>query len=171
MSDRDVERRQVDGLPRHVVGVSGAVLDDDGLVLLVQRREPRRWELPGGALELGERLLDGLAREVEEETGLLVEPLRLTGVYQNLRLGPVALTFACRVLGGTPRVTDETSDWRWAGRDDVPHLMPPARAARALDALDALAAVGGVLDGLHDGGVPLRVHDGSVLLPGGLPSP
>jgi hypothetical protein len=45
--------------------------------------------------------------------------------------------------------------------------MPPARALRALDALDALAQAGS-LDALR-GGVPLRVHDGVDLLPGGLP--
>jgi 8-oxo-dGTP pyrophosphatase MutT (NUDIX family) len=164
----DVEQQQVALLPRHVVGVSGAVLDDAGRVLIVQRREPQRWELPGGALELGEPLLDGLVREVREETGLLVEPLRLTGVYQNLRLGPVALAFACRVLSGSEQATAETSGWSWTSRDDVPDLMPPARALRALDALDALAEAGS-LDALR-GGVPVRVHDGVDLLPGGLPT-
>jgi 8-oxo-dGTP pyrophosphatase MutT (NUDIX family) len=159
-----LEQAQVHGLPRHVVGVAGAVLDEQARVLVVQRREPRRWELPGGALELGERLADGVVREVQEETGLHVEPLALTGVYQNMRLGPVALTFACRRVGGSERVTEETSAWRWVGRAQLGDLMPPARALRALDALDALAAAGGRLDALRGTGLPLRVHDGTELL-------
>jgi 8-oxo-dGTP pyrophosphatase MutT (NUDIX family) len=159
-----LELAQTQALPRHVVGVCGAVLDDAGRVLVVERRQPARWELPGGALELDEPLLDGVVREVQEETGLAVEPLALTGVYQNMSLGPVALTFACRRVGGVETVSDETSAWRWVGRHGVADLMPPARAARALDALDALVAVGGRLEALRGAGVPVRRHDGTVLL-------
>ena len=79
------------GLPRHVVGVAGVVVDGTGRALLVRRRVPPRWELPGGALEVGETVTQGLVREVAEETGLTVRPRRLSGVYQNMTLGPVAL--------------------------------------------------------------------------------
>lgn len=165
MKPSDVEQAQVAGLPRHVVGVAAAVVDESGRVLVVQRREPRRWELPGGALELDEPLLAGLRREVREETGLDVEPVRLSGVYQNVALGPIALVFLCRRLGGRERLSEETVGWRWLRRDEVPTLLAPARAARALDALDALD----VLDALGGAAqaptaVPVRLHDGTQLL-------
>lgn len=162
------ERAQVAGLPRHVVGVAGVVVDDTGRALAVQRRSPPRWEPPGGALEEGETLTEGLVREVEEETGLLVEPVRLTGVYQNLALGPVALVFLCHRVGGSSRLSEETRDWRWLGRDEVAALMPPAWSSRFTDALqvwDALASGSASL--LGDAAlpaVPVRVHDGTDLL-------
>ena len=64
------------------VGVGAVVLDDDGRILLV-KHVPRKgafwggkWMVPGGGLELGETLEEGVAREVEEETNLKVEVLR-----------------------------------------------------------------------------------------------
>jgi 8-oxo-dGTP diphosphatase len=69
--------------PRHSVSVAGIITDDHGRALLVQRRDNHRWEPPGGVLELGETIDDGLRREVREETGLEIEPITLTGVYKN----------------------------------------------------------------------------------------
>jgi 8-oxo-dGTP pyrophosphatase MutT (NUDIX family) len=157
-----IEQAQVAGLPRHVVGVAGVVVDDTGRVLAVRRRTPPRWELPGGALEVGERLTDGLVREVAEEIGLLVRPLALTGVYQNMALGPVALVFLCRREGGHERLSDETSDYRWLVRDEIETLMPAAWSVRFADALDAWHALSsGDATGWR---VPVRAHDGDRLL-------
>jgi 8-oxo-dGTP diphosphatase len=161
--DAAAEQVQIAGLPRHVLGVAGVVVDDVGRALVVQRREPVRWEIPGGALEAGERLLDGLAREVREEVGLAVEPLALTGVYQNMRLGPVALVFLCRRLGGRERLSDETRDWRWLARAELDGLMPPAWSTRVTDALDAWQALQSRGDSPP---VPVRVHDGHDLIGG-----
>ena len=161
MTPSDLERTQVAGLPRHVVGVAGVVVDDAGRALAVRRRSPQRWELPGGALEPGERIADALRREVREETGLDVEPIRLSGVYQNMALGPVALVFLCRRTGGTERDSDETSEWRWISADEAAQLMPAAWAVRFSDALDLAAALG------EPGRVPapaVRTHDGTSLL-------
>jgi 8-oxo-dGTP pyrophosphatase MutT (NUDIX family) len=152
----EVERQQLAGLPRHVVGVAGVVVDD-GRALVVERRTPQRWEVPGGALEHGESIPEGVVREVREETGLDVQVVRLCGVYQNVTLGPVALVFLCRRVGGTEGVTDETTDWRWVRRDEALTLMTPARAARVLDALTCAHA-----SPAPD--VPLRRHDGVDLL-------
>lgn len=72
------------------------VIDDQDRVLVVKRRDNGEWQIPGRVLELDESIHAGLRREVLEETGLLVEPQRLTGVYNNLRLGVVALVFRAR---------------------------------------------------------------------------
>ena len=150
------------GLPRHVIGVAAVVIDDEGRVLTVRRREPDRWELPGGALELGETLHEGLVREVREEIGLDVAPVRLTGVYQNMALGPTALVFWCRRVGGSERLSDETSEWRWVHPDEVAGLMPLAWSTRFSDAVDAYEATRA---GAPLGPVPVRAHDGRELLP------
>lgn len=159
-ADASTERQQVASLPRHVIGVAAVVIDDDGRVLTVRRRQPDRWELPGGALEPGETLHEGLVREVREEIGLDVAPVRLTGVYQNMALGPTALVFWCRRLGGSERLSDETSEWRWVRPDELSSLMPPAWSTRFTDALDAYEATRA---GRPCGPVPVRAHDGQQL--------
>ena len=73
--------------PRHSVSVAAAIVNDDGQVLAVRRRDNGHWEPPGGVLELDETIQEGLVREVKEETCLQVEPEALTGVYKNMRRG------------------------------------------------------------------------------------
>ena len=69
-------------LPHHLISVCGLVRRD-GLFLLI--KNPKRgWELPGGIVERGETVTDALRREICEESGILGEPERLTGVYHNL---------------------------------------------------------------------------------------
>jgi 8-oxo-dGTP diphosphatase len=64
---------------RHSVSVTGVIIDEQDRVLVVQRRDDAKWELPGGILERQESVEDGMRREVLEETGMHVEPVRLTG--------------------------------------------------------------------------------------------
>jgi 8-oxo-dGTP diphosphatase len=80
----------------HSVSVAGVMIDENGRTLVIQRRDNGHWEPPGGVLEREESIIEGLLREVREETGLIVEPLVLTGVYKNMRLGVVALVFRCQ---------------------------------------------------------------------------
>ena len=138
--------------PRHSVSVAGVITDDHGRALLIQRADNHRWEPPGGVLELGETIPDGLRREIREETGLDVEPVALTGVYKNMTRGIVALVFRCKITGGDLTTTDEATAFRWASEPELPELMPEAYAVRVLDALhgDRLPAV--------------RPHDGTHLL-------
>jgi 8-oxo-dGTP diphosphatase len=96
----------VAGSPRHSVSVAAVVVDDHDRTLLIQRRDNGRWEPPGGVLELGEEIIDGLRREVAEETGLQVQPSALTGVYKNMTQGVVALVFRCRPAGDSPVAGD-----------------------------------------------------------------
>ncbi len=141
------------GESRHSVSVA-AVVVDDGRVLVVRRRDNGRWEPPGGVLELGESIPEGLRREVYEETGLTVEPDALTGVYKNLARGIVALVFRCHATGGEVTVNDEADAFRWLDRDELAALVAPAYAVRLTDALDYA-------------GVPaVRAHDGTRVLAG-----
>ena len=70
-----------------LVGIGAVVVDDHGRVLLIKRgTEPMQghWSLPGGLLELGETLRDGVKREVFEETGLFVEPEAIVEVVDRI---------------------------------------------------------------------------------------
>jgi 8-oxo-dGTP diphosphatase len=122
--------------PRHSVSVAAVVVDNHDRALLIRRRDNGHWEPPGGVLELGEDIIEGLRREVAEETGLQVEPSALTGVYKNMARGIVALVFRCRQTGGQACIANETSEIRWATREEVTDVADPAYAVRILDALD-----------------------------------
>jgi 8-oxo-dGTP diphosphatase len=135
---------------RHSVSVAAVALDNHGSVLVIKRRDNGAWQLPGGILELHETIEDGLRREVEEETGVKVEPVRLTGVYKNMKLGVVALVFLARPISGTPGPTDESVAVEWWHPDRVAAEMSEAFAVRILDALN------------DDPAPPsIRAHDGT----------
>lgn len=108
-----------------IIGV-GAVIVDSGRVLLVRRNsEPLRgeWSVPGGMLELGERLREGVRREALEETGLEVEPGIVLDVFDSIftdTLGRtqyhyVLIDYLCRRLSGEARAGSDVSDVRWVG--------------------------------------------------------
>ena len=138
-------------LPRHSVSVTAAVFRDDGRVLAIRRQDNGNWVAPGGIVELDETIEHAVVREVLEETGVYVKPEVLTGVYKNMVLGVVSLTFKCHPVSGEPRPSDEALESAWLTIDEVRDLMPEARGIRILDAL-------------RDDGPFVRVHDGTNLL-------
>src|SRR5256885_13053014 len=99
------------GVPGYVtpkVGVGGVVGNDKGELLLVQRADSGVWLYPTGWADVGYSASEVAMKEVEEETGIEVEPIRLIAVLDGLRLGftrgPLySLIFHCRVLGGELR--------------------------------------------------------------------
>lgn len=137
---------------RHSVSVAGVVVDDNGRALIIRRRDNGHWEPPGGVLEHGETIEDGLRREVYEETGLKIEPGPLTGVYQNMRRQIIALVFRCCTVDGQLTENDEAAAFRWATPDEIRALMTEAYATRILDGLT------------HTSPPVVRAHDGINLL-------
>jgi len=105
------------------------VEDDAGRVLLARRAvEPYRgfWDTPGGYLEEREHPLDGLRRELLEETGLTVEPQRFLGAFMDTYGGgPAAnatlnLFWTARVVAGEPLAADDVCELRWFAPDQLP---------------------------------------------------
>jgi ADP-ribose pyrophosphatase YjhB (NUDIX family) len=106
-----------------LVGV-GAVIVSEGRVLLVQRgTEPARgqWSLPGGLIEVGESLTEAVAREVLEETGLIIEPIELIELLERIhrdgdrvRYHYVIADYLCRATGGTLLAATDAAAVRWA---------------------------------------------------------
>lgn len=64
-------------------GGSAVVIDGDRLLLVEDFRSPGKWKLPSGRIELGETAREGVARELEEETGLAVDPADLVYFYDE----------------------------------------------------------------------------------------
>jgi 8-oxo-dGTP diphosphatase len=97
-----------------------------GRILLVRRTaaasiDPGSWELPGGKLKYGETLRDGLIREVQEETGLSVEPGAIVHVGHRYVHGfwVTVVTFVCSPQGGTIYLSEEHDAYRWADPQNV----------------------------------------------------
>lgn len=106
----------------------GAILCEGGRVLLVERAgEPLRglWSLPGGVLEAGELLADGLRREIREETGLEVRVLELVEVFERILRDPegrteyhyVVVDYLCEQIGGQLRAGADASRAEWIERE------------------------------------------------------
>ncbi|MEZ5416983.1 MAG: NUDIX hydrolase [Vicinamibacterales bacterium] len=125
-----------------VAAVGGVVLEGEA-VLLVKRAFPPRqgeWSLPGGQLELGESLTEGVAREVFEETGLRVDVGPVVEVFDRvhrdeagrIRFHFVIVDFLCRAVGGALRAGDDAAEVRWVPHDQVGTLGVNAFAAAVI---------------------------------------
>jgi ADP-ribose pyrophosphatase YjhB (NUDIX family) len=108
------------------VAVGAVVGNDHGELLLVQRADSGIWLYPTGWADVGYSASEVVVKEVLEETGIEVEPVRLIAVLDGLRLGftriPLySLVFQCRVLGGELKAHPlETSDVGWFSEDNLP---------------------------------------------------
>src|SRR5690349_5279467 len=71
---------------RPILGVGAIIIDTDRVLLVERGREPLKgyWSLPGGALETGEKLSEGIRREVLEETGLEIELLSVVEIFERI---------------------------------------------------------------------------------------
>jgi ADP-ribose pyrophosphatase YjhB (NUDIX family) len=95
--------------PRLVV-TTLPVTETGELVLIKRGIEPGRgsWAQPGGFLEVDETVMEGAVRETLEETGLIVMPGEIVGLYTRLEAAVVVLVFEARIVGGEIRTSPET---------------------------------------------------------------
>jgi ADP-ribose pyrophosphatase YjhB (NUDIX family) len=116
-----------------VPAVSAVVEDDTRRILLHRRSDDGRWSIPGGRIELGESAASAVVREVREETGVRVVPVRIVGVYSDPRSvvaysdGEVRQRFsvciACRPVGGALSIASgETLEVRYVSIDELAEL-------------------------------------------------
>jgi 8-oxo-dGTP diphosphatase len=113
-------RRHVGHAPVILPGVMAVIRDEAGRVLVERRTDDGMLDIPGGYCDLGETTTAAVIREVREETGLEVEPVRVVGVYSENMLFTytngdtvhgVGAAFECRVVGGTLQADhDEISE-------------------------------------------------------------
>lgn len=130
-------KREYPEAPRVAVGV---VIRDGERILLVRRnQEPAygRWSFPGGAVELGESLVDTARREALEETGLQIEVGQVAVVLDaivvddddQVRYHYVIIDYMARVLGGTLCAGSDVSDVLWVGAADLDRLDVTEKAS------------------------------------------
>jgi ADP-ribose pyrophosphatase YjhB (NUDIX family) len=106
------------------LGCSAVLFDQNRhKVLLTRRSDNGMWCLPGGMIEAGESVSEACEREVQEETGLLVKIVRLTGIYSDpnhLVVYPdgnkahiIVLNFEVERISGKPALSNETTGVDW----------------------------------------------------------
>lgn len=111
------------------VTVGAVVGNERNEILLVQRADSGVWLYPTGWADVGYSAAEVVVKEVEEETGILVEPTRLIAVLDGLRLGftriPLySLVFQCRAVGGDLHAHPlECRDVGWFAEDALPHPL------------------------------------------------
>ncbi len=125
----------------HTLGAFAVIFDDTSRVLLCHRTDRDMWNLPGGRVERHESPWVAVAREVEEEVGLLVRVERLLGVYSVPERCDLVLNFLCIVEGGTARRSDEADDVRWFDKNSIPPNTLPRHLERIADAYSAHVGV------------------------------
>jgi 8-oxo-dGTP diphosphatase len=134
-----------------LVGVGGVVIDQMR-ALLIRRGSPPlegQWSIPGGMLELGETLEQGVTRELAEETGLDVKVIEILEVFERIFPAPptadgqpgdasrpqyhfVILDYLCELRGGTLRAGSDALEFAWAREEDLLKFDLTLAAARVL---------------------------------------
>ena len=138
---------------RPFLAVSAAIVRD-GLILVVRRaRAPANglFSLPGGVVETGETLAEAIAREVREETALIIEPVALAGFRETIVRDAqdrverhfIIMCFAARWTAGEPVLNEELSEARWVSPAELAGLpTTPGLAEIVATAFERLAAAG-----------------------------
>lgn len=132
--------------PEHpLVGVGGVVFDPSGRVLLIRRgAEPMkgRWSIPGGMLDIGETLAEGVRREVLEETGLLVTVGPLVTTFDRILRDEdggveyhyVLVDFLCEAPGGcVPEAASDAAEARFVLPEELADYQTTSNLPRVIE--------------------------------------
>ncbi len=128
---------------RPLAGVGGVVIAE-GRALLIRRGSPPlvgQWSIPGGMLEVGETLVDGVRRELAEETGIEVRVLDLIEVFERIDLDAsgkpqyhfVILDYLCEMTGGELRAASDVTDAAWAAPSELARYSLTPTATRVIE--------------------------------------
>jgi 8-oxo-dGTP diphosphatase len=140
---------------RPLVGIGGVIIEDGRALLIRRGSEPLRgeWSIPGGTLELGESLEEGVAREMLEETGIVVRVIELIEVFdriyndagniaerahRNPRFHYVIVDYLCERVSGEPRAGSDVTDVAFAREDEFAKFHLTETATRILKKAFAL---------------------------------
>ncbi len=132
---------------RPVVGIGGVIIEQGRTLLIRRGNEPLlgEWSIPGGILEIGESLEEGVARELLEETGIEVRVLELIEVFDRIyleggsaesrrrpRFHFVIADYLCERLAGEPRAGSDVTDVAFAAEEELARFHLTETATRVL---------------------------------------
>jgi len=143
-----------------IVGVGGVVIEEGRALLIKRGSEPLlgQWSIPGGTLELGETLVEGTARELEEETGLVVRVLDLIEVFERINFGHgadetwetmeerrrprfhfVIADYLCERISGEAVAGGDVTEVAWAAEAELQRFALTPTATRVIRKAFSLA--------------------------------
>jgi len=127
---------------RPLVGVGGVVIRDERTLLVRRGSAPLEgeWSIPGGMLELGETILEGVRRELLEETAIEVRVLDLIEVFERvtrdeagkLKYHFVILDYLCEAMGGEAQAGSDVTDVAWARESELSKYSLTPTATRVI---------------------------------------
>jgi 8-oxo-dGTP diphosphatase len=149
-------RREYPDLP--MVGVGGVIIQDGRALLIRRGTEPLKgeWSIPGGMLEVGETLVQGVERELLEETGLTVRVIELIEIFERIshveipgvvreagarpQYHFVIVDYLCEVVSGTAVAGSDVTDLAFATEDELSRFNLTPTATRIFKKAFAMAA-------------------------------
>ncbi len=112
---------------RYPITVTGTFIIEGNKILLIKFNDTKgswsgKWTVPGGKVEFGERILDAVKREANEETGLEVEPIKLIEVDEAI-VGEerhyIFLNYLCKIVGGKLKPSSDAADAKWFTKEEL----------------------------------------------------
>jgi 8-oxo-dGTP diphosphatase len=155
-------------LPTHIVAAGGVVINDKNEILLVKNPN-KGWEYPGGIVEIGETVPQGLIREINEESGVDVEIIDIIGIYSNTKKKKgyngveevptiVNIDFICKYVSGELAISEESSEVKWFSKEEALKIINSKlqyRFRKALDYKSGINCVGFYLNSNNE----IEVHE------------
>jgi 8-oxo-dGTP diphosphatase len=133
-------KREYPGAP--VVGVGGVVIRDGRALLIKRGSAPLKdqWSIPGGTLELGESIQEGVRRELLEETGIEVRVGELIEVFDRIfrddagkiQYHFVIVDYLCEAISGEARAASDVTDVAWVKEEDLWNYKLTEAATRVI---------------------------------------
>lgn len=128
--------------PKHIIAVSTYITNEQGEVLLVKTHwRTDTWECPGGQVEEGEELDQAVIREVFEETGVVIKPLGITGVYYNATKQLLSVVFKAIYISGNiviqPEEIQKAAFIKLTTDNMEEYITRPNMISRTLDSMNA----------------------------------
>ncbi|MGH9574774.1 MAG: NUDIX hydrolase [Candidatus Acidiferrales bacterium] len=134
---------------RPIVGVGGVTIRDGSVLLMRRARAPLQgeWSIPGGGLEVGEAIAEGVGREVQEETGIQVRVLDHIETFERIirddsgrvQYHYVILDYLCEAIGGELRAGGDATDVAWVRESELPKYSLRDTATRVIVKAFAMA--------------------------------
>jgi 8-oxo-dGTP diphosphatase len=127
---------------RPIVGVGGVVIENGRVLLMKRAYAPLQgeWSIPGGGLDVGEKIEEGVRRELEEETGIEARIVAHIETFERImrdddgrvQFHYVILDYLCEATGGELRAGGDATDVAWAAEADLAHYRLSEAATRVI---------------------------------------
>lgn len=108
--------------PKHRVTAVAVVINEEKKILLINGPK-RGWEMPAGHVEEGEPLSSAVIRETKEETGIDIEIIRFSGIFQDVKGSICSILFIAKPIGGELQTSSESLELGYFDIEDAKRMV------------------------------------------------